>query len=101
MKELFDAIRAGDAARVSALLDGDPSLAGARDDSGVPALAVARYNGKTEIAELLLERGAPLDVFLAAMFGNVDNLRELIAADPQLAHTYSADGWTPLHLAAF
>jgi ankyrin repeat protein len=101
MKELFDAIRAGDTARVAALLDADPSLAGARDDSGVPALAVARYSGKSDIAQLLLERGAPLDLFLAAMFGNADRLRELVAADPQGVKAYSADGWTALHLAAF
>jgi ankyrin repeat protein len=101
MKELFDAIRAGDSGRVSALLDADPSLAGARDDSGVPALAAARYNGKSDIAQLLLERGAPLDVFVAAMFGNVDRLRDLIAVDPQAVKTHSSDGWTALHLAAF
>lgn len=101
MNDLFDAVRAGDAARVSALLDADPSLAGARDANGVPALAVARYNGKNDIVQLLLERGAPLDVYLAAMFGNVDRLKELIAADPQAAKAHSADGWTALHLAAF
>lgn len=101
MKELFDSIRAGDSARVSALIDAEPTLVNARDENGVPALAAARYNGKSDIAAMLLERGAVLDIFLAAMNGSVDRLTELIRAEPTLSRALSADGWTALHLAAF
>ena len=101
MKELFDAIRAGDAGRVSALLDSDATLADASDPNGVPALAFAKYNRREEIATLLEQRGAKLDVFLAAMTGNAALIRDLAGQDPSVVKSFSRDGWTPLHLAAF
>jgi uncharacterized protein len=36
----------------------------------------------------------------AAATGNVEVVRELVSKDPALVHTFSHDGWTPLHLAA-
>jgi uncharacterized protein len=101
LKELFDAIRAGDSARAKALIEADPTLVNARDENGVPALAAAKYNGRSDIAAMLLDRGASLDVFLAAMNGSVDRLKELIGGEPALSRGLSLDGWTPLHLAAF
>ena len=38
--------------------------------------------GRRDIAELLLEHGARLDVFAAAMLGYVDVVRAVLAADP-------------------
>jgi ankyrin repeat protein len=32
--------------------------------------------------------------------GDVLRIEDLLAADPATAHSYSGDGWTPLHLAA-
>lgn len=101
MSEFTDAIRTGETARISAMLEADPSLANARDDTGVPALAIARYNQRTEIVDLLLSRGARLDIWMAAMFGNMDVLKTELERDPASIHAKSADGWTPLHLAAF
>jgi len=101
MKQFFDAIRGGDIAAVTALLDGDPSLVDARDENGVPALATAKYHGRADIANLLLSRGASLDVFLSAMIGNVERAKWWIAEEPGSATAISADGWTALHLSAF
>lgn len=36
----------------------------------------------------------------AARTGDVEAVRDLLTVDPILVHTHSADGWTPLHLAA-
>lgn len=36
----------------------------------------------------------------AARAGDIAAVRDLLAAEPVLVHTYSYDGWTPLHLAA-
>jgi ankyrin repeat protein len=101
VKELFDAIRGGNLAKVRELIESDRALVDARDDNGVPALAVAKYNGQGEIADLLARNGTSLDVHLAAMIGDTVRVRELLAADPGLIAAHSADGWTPLHLAAF
>lgn len=101
MGDLFEAIRGGDAARVKALLDQDPKLASAVDHHGLPALTVAIYQRKPEIAALLEQHGAAQDVFTAAMTGNAATLSEIIAAAPESVNSFSADGWTPLHLSAF
>ncbi len=101
MKQLFEAIRAGDTAAVQALVDQNPELARATDESGVPALTLAVYHRKPEIVSLLENGGATADIFSAAMLGRPDLLREILAASPDSVNSFSPDGWTPLHLAAF
>ena len=101
MKQLFDAIKAGDAAAVTALLDSDHAAVDARDDKGVNAFTFAKYNRQEDIARLLLDRGAKIDAHAAAMTGDENRLRHLIAADKSCMAAFSHDGWTPLHLAAF
>lgn len=100
-KEFFDAIRAGDAGRVTQMIDADPALLNATDENGLQAFTVARYSRQNDIANMLLERGAELDICAAAMAGASDRITELLAKDRTLAGSYSHDGWTPLHLAAF
>jgi hypothetical protein len=46
------------------------------------ALGGAAHMGRRDIAELLLERGARLDVFAAAMLGMEEVVRAVLAADP-------------------
>lgn len=101
MKQLFEAIRAGDASAVAAILDSHPQLASATDDSGLPAITVAIYHRKPDIITLLEGRGAVMDVFSASMAGRVEQVRQALASDAASVHSFSADGWTPLHLAAF
>ncbi len=70
MRELYLAIRSGDAAQadasVRALIEADPSLA----------------------------------IFAAAMQGDAARIEALLAANRSLVSVTSSDGWTPLHLAA-
>jgi ankyrin repeat protein len=101
MKQLFDAIQAGDAAAVRSLLDGAPELVNATDDRGIPAFTAAKYNRKDEIAQLLLDRGAKLDIFAASMTGDNGRVRELLGANAEVVRSLSHDGWTALHLASF
>jgi ankyrin repeat protein len=100
-QELFDAIKAGDAARVSAVLDGDPSLVDAVNAQGISAYAAAVYQRQPAIAELLEQRGAKFDVYLAAMAGKFELVNDLVANNKSLATKHSGDGWTALHLACF
>lgn len=100
-QELFDSIKNGDLAKVTALLDSDGALANAVDEHGTAAHTVAVYNRKTEIAQLLEDRGARIDIFAACMSGRTDLVREMLAANKALVQLMSHDGWTPLHLAAF
>ena len=98
---IFEAIASGDVDRVRELVAADPSVAAARGADGVSALLQARYRGRLDLVEALLEAGPELDVFEAAALGDTTRLRELLDADPELAGAWSSDGFTPLHLAAF
>ena len=100
-KEFFDAIRAGDSAKVSAMVDGNASLLSARDERGVSAFAAAKYSRQNEVAGLLLEKGMSLDIFDASMAGAMARILALLEQNPSSVSSYSPDGWTPLHLAAF
>jgi ankyrin repeat protein len=75
MKDLYEAVRAHDAARVEALVEADPSLA-------IFAAVMQRdVRGDTQTGTARLE--------------------ELLAGNRSLVLAVSPDGWTPLHLAAF
>jgi ankyrin repeat protein len=97
----MQAIQSGDAEGLRALLAADPSLAASRDEMGVSALLQSLYRRRSDMVETLLRCGPQLDVFEAAALGHKERLAELLASDPSLATAWSADGFTPLHYAAY
>ena len=99
--DLIEAITAGDAARVEAVLAEDPSLVTARDADGVSALMLARYRFDRPVMDAILATDPDLDVFEATALGYVDRLRERLEADPASVSAFSPDGFTALHFAAF
>jgi hypothetical protein len=64
----------------------EPHLANAAWDWGggdwETALGAAGHMGRRDIAELLLANGARIDVFVAAMLGEVDIVRAILDAHP-------------------
>ncbi|MEP7287595.1 MAG: ankyrin repeat domain-containing protein [Chloroflexota bacterium] len=100
-QEFFKAIKAGDKTRVDSLLTTYPALVNAKADIGVSAVLLGLYYGKPEIVDVLLSRGAPLDLFEAAAVGNVDRVAELLNSQSDLLNAFAADGFTALGLAAF
>src|SRR5579862_5993165 len=98
--ELFDAIRAGDAAKVNARLAADPQLAGARNDDGATTVLWAVYCRHRELADVLLAGREP-DFFEACALGRRDRAAECLRREPALANAFSGDGFTGLGLAAF
>lgn len=98
--EVFSAITAGDGNELERLLVAEPALVDAELD-GVSTLRAAAYAGHPELAEPLVRCGAVPDVFDATALGEVDLLRDLIDADPDLVCRCAPDGFTLLHLAAW
>ncbi|HUS14281.1 MAG TPA: ankyrin repeat domain-containing protein [Chloroflexia bacterium] len=97
---MLTAIKAKDVAAVRDLLDRTPALIHhTAEDDETPVL-LATYHGAQDITQLLLERGAELNLFEAAAVGDVERLRQLLDAEPAAIQAYSHDGWTLLHLAA-
>ena len=77
----------GDLEGVRSALAAEPALVNAAWDWGggdwETALGAAGHMGQREIAELLLGHGARLDVFVAAMLGDVETVRAILAAHPE------------------
>ena len=100
-QELFEAVKAGDAVKVKKLLETEPALVNSRNEAGESVILVAVYYGHKQVVELLLTRGVELDLFEASAVGQVERVWALLEKKTNLVHTYSQDGWTPLHLAAY
>jgi uncharacterized protein len=100
-EELLLAVKDKDGARVRELIAADPSLADARDDSGVSALMLAQYHGAHDATKAIRAARTEVDVFEAATLGDVDRLHDLLHVDPTLLAARSPDDATALHFAAF
>jgi ankyrin repeat protein len=64
-------------------------------------LLAAVYGGDQARVDELLAGKPELNVFEASAVGHVERLVELLDAEPGLVSAWAADGFTPLHLAAF
>ena len=78
----------GDLDEVRRLLEREPALVNAAWDwgggDGEPALVAASHMGERAIALFLLQHGARLDVFAAAMLGYVDVVRAVLETHPEM-----------------
>jgi hypothetical protein len=78
----------GDLGEVRALLEREPAIVNAAWDWGggdwETGLGAAAHMHNREIALFLLDHGARLDIFAAAMLGYVDVVRAMLAARPDL-----------------
>ena len=94
--ESFVAKAHGDLDGVQALLGEQPALVNATWDWGggdfETALGAAAHMGRRDIALFLLERGARLDVFAAAMLGYTDVVAAAIEANPAVAQASGPHG---------
>jgi ankyrin repeat protein len=100
-KEFFDSIKTGDLPKVKEFLDGDASLVNQKTESGLSAILVSLYYGHPEIANLLISRGAHLDIFEASAAGKIEQVSSLIRNEPGLVNAFAVDGFQPLGLACF
>jgi hypothetical protein len=78
----------GDLDAVRQLLEGEPALVNAAWDWGggdwEMGLGAAAHMGRRDIALFLLDHGARVDVFAAAMLGETEVVRAMLTAWPEL-----------------
>jgi hypothetical protein len=88
----------GDLGVVKQLLEREPAIVNAAWDWGAgdweTALGAAAHVGRRDIAELLLEHGARMDVFAAAMLGETAIVRAMLEAQPGLREARGPHGIT-------
>jgi hypothetical protein len=86
--EAFVASAHGKLDEVERLLELQPALANAAWDWGggdwETGLGAAAHMGRRDIAALLLDHGARMDVFAAAMLGQVEIVRAILDAYPEV-----------------
>jgi len=82
--------------RATELLDREPALIRAAHDWGggdfETGLGAAAHTGRKPIARLLLDRGAPMDLFAAAMLGELGVVRSVIEGMPEQARALGPHG---------
>jgi ankyrin repeat protein len=101
MTDVFEVVTTGDLEALRRLVSEDPSAASARDDHGLSAVLQAQYRGRDDMVAVLLDAGPELDVFEASALGKTDRAGAMLEADSGRVNAWSADGFTPLHLAVF
>jgi hypothetical protein len=78
----------GDLDAVRDALAAEPALANAAWDWGggdwETGLGAAAHMGRRDIAELLLAHGARIDLFAAAMLGEIEVVRAILTAHPEM-----------------
>ncbi len=86
----------GDFNRVKELLEQNPALLNAVWDWGggdwETALGAASHMGRKDIALFLIEKGARMDIFAAAMLGKVDIVQSILASFPEARHSKGPHG---------
>lgn len=89
-----------DLARVKEMLASEPGLLNATWDWKAgdfeTALGGAGHMGRKDIANYLLEQGARLDIFVAAMLGKLEIVKAMLAAFPNALHAKGPHGITLL-----
>jgi hypothetical protein len=92
----FVSVSHADLDEVKRLLVSEPALVKASWDWGggdfETGLGAAAHMGHREIALFLLENGAALDLFAAAMLGYVDVVRAMLTEHPELRDAKGAHG---------
>jgi hypothetical protein len=88
---------------VKKLLDREPALLNATMDWGQgdweSGLGGASHMGRRDIVEYLLDRGARIDIFCAAMMGRLDAVKSFLTLEPKLIDAKGPHGFT-LHFHA-
>lgn len=90
-----------DLPKVQALYQQNPALLDATlEKFNERAIEAASHMGARAIAEFLLERGAPMSIFTAAMLGDTEQVAQFLKADPALARSKGVHGISILFHAA-
>ncbi|MEA2634911.1 MAG: uncharacterized protein QOH92_1678 [Chloroflexota bacterium] len=90
----------GNIARVRELLDANPAALNQRAPWNETAVEAATQMGDKAIIELLIGRGAPVDLFTASVLGRMDVVTGELDANPSRVHARGVHDLPALYFAA-
>lgn len=99
-QEIIQAVIKNDKEQILQLLNREPSLVNATTAQGLPLVLFAMYYNLPDVAQLLINKGAILDIFSASAVGRLERVRELVETSPEMVNAFAVDGYQPLGLAA-
>jgi hypothetical protein len=97
----FVTVAHGNFVRTKEMLENDKQLLHVSNDWGggdyESAIEAAGHVGNKEIASYLLGKGARYNIYLACMLGNLELVKNVLTANPQLLNSKGPHGFTMLH----
>ena len=101
MEKFLELIRSGKTDLLEQEIKSNPSLARHKTEQGVSLLLYAAYCRNPSAVHILRRYVPDLDLFEAAALGEKKVVRQHLEKNSELVNSFSADGFTPLGLAAF
>ncbi len=101
VRAFHELIKKGDLQAVQSAVQDDPSLPSLLNEAGQTGFLLAKYYRQEAVASYLFEVHSNLDLFEACAGGQLNLVEEFVSHNPEVLHSRSSDGWTPLHLASF
>jgi ankyrin repeat protein len=92
LSDAFVGAAHGDLATVKKLLEQSPGILNLPARWGEYAIEAAAQTGRVDIAEYLLERGAPKGLCTAAMLGHIEDVAQALHRDPNTVNVTGAHG---------
>jgi cytohesin len=99
LAELFEMLLTEPEETIRQAIHEDPTVLDIRTDKGLSPMAWAWWNGRPEVAEMLIDAGADLDFYDTVYMGSAAQLEELLPRSFHLANSFSPLGLPPLMLA--
>ena len=97
----FVTVAHGNFARTKEMLENDKQLLHVSNDWGggdyESAIEAAGHVGNKEITSYLLNKGARYNIYLACMLSNLELVKIVLTANPQLLNSKGPHGFTMLH----
>ncbi|MEJ7779144.1 MAG: ankyrin repeat domain-containing protein [Daejeonella sp.] len=98
---LEECIEKGDSNALADLLAANPALALQKTSHQVSPLMLCCYFKKPELALIISGYVPDISIFEASAMGRSEIVEKAVMADPELIHSFSEDGFTPLGLASY
>ncbi|HMJ70477.1 MAG TPA: ankyrin repeat domain-containing protein [Cyclobacteriaceae bacterium] len=98
---IYDLLKNKKTEELIAELKKDTSLLGFRDSRGATLLMLGFYFRNKELSDYILSVRQPVDIYEAAIAGDVTTVKKFLSADRNVLNAHSGDGFTALGFACF